>query len=242
MPVNTPGAEEVRVQLSAFEVKADSDNSYGALNSNSITRFNTELSKLPVSADIMSETFMQDVGAVSVEAMISTYSGGGGFANFNASTGAAQNQPGENNSPAFTTLRGLTASTTRRDGFMSMTTFNSSGSTSGGYTSNFDIERVEVINGPQSLLYGNGGAGGVVNMVSKRAQFRKPAFGSFTFRMDDNDSKVGQVSLGSVPTSWRCGSRMCTAMKRPAACGSAAGSPARMDSLPTLPSGIPSSA
>ena len=42
---------------------------------------------------------MDDVGAVSIEAMISTYSGGGGFANFNAATGSAQNQPGENNSP-----------------------------------------------------------------------------------------------------------------------------------------------
>jgi outer membrane receptor protein involved in Fe transport len=189
-------AEEQSVQLTPFEVKAESDNSYGALNSNSITRFNTELSKLPVSADIMSKTFMDDIGAVSIEAMISTYSGGGGFANFNAATGAAANQPGENNSPAFTTLRGLTASTTRRDGFMSMTTFNSSGSTSGGYTSNFDIERVEIINGPQSLLYGNGGAGGVVNIVSKRAQFRKPAFGSFQFRVDESGNKTGLFDFG----------------------------------------------
>ncbi|MEY4939894.1 MAG: hypothetical protein RIQ93_1629, partial [Verrucomicrobiota bacterium] len=130
-PASAPSGEG-KVVLSPFEVKADSDNSYGALNSNSITRFNTELAKLPVSADVMSKTFMEDVAAVSVEAMISTYSGGGGFANFNAASGAAANQPGENNSPAFTTLRGLTASTTRRDGFMSMTTFNSSGSTSGG--------------------------------------------------------------------------------------------------------------
>jgi outer membrane receptor protein involved in Fe transport len=184
------------VLLSPFEVKADSDNSYGALNSNSITRFNTELTKLPVSADIMSETFMQDVGASSVEAMISTYSAGAGFSHFNPSTGAAANQPGEHNSPAYTMLRGLTASTTRRDGFMSMTTFNSTSTTSAGYTSNFDVERVEIINGPQSLLYGNGGAGGVVNLVSKRAQFRKPAFGSFMFRLDEKGSKQGLLDLG----------------------------------------------
>ena len=191
-------ANDESVQLSPFEVKADSDNSYGALNSNSITRFNTELSKLPISADVMSEAFMQDVAAISVEAMISTYSGGAGFANFNAAgqAGAATNQPGENNSPAFTTLRGLTASTTRRDGFMSMTTFNSSGSTSGGYTSNFDIEKVEIINGPQSLLYGNGGAGGVINLVSKRARFNRPLSGSFQFRVDENGSKEGLVDLG----------------------------------------------
>src|SRR4029453_6632463 len=87
-------------------------------------------------------------------------------------------------------------STTRRDGFMSLTTFNSSGSTSGGYTSNFDIERVEIINGPQSLLYGNGGAGGVGNIASKRAEFRKPAFGSFRFRVDESGAKTGVLDLG----------------------------------------------
>src|SRR5260221_5755099 len=56
--VAAPGAGKARddvVELSAFEVKADSDRSYGALNSNSITRFNTDLDRMPVSADIFNE-------------------------------------------------------------------------------------------------------------------------------------------------------------------------------------------
>ena len=41
-------ADEQTIQLNVFEVLADRDDSYGALNSNSVTRFNTELAKLPV--------------------------------------------------------------------------------------------------------------------------------------------------------------------------------------------------
>src|SRR5438045_1870439 len=48
------------VNLAPFEVQADSDSSYGALNSNSITSFNTELNKMPLSADIFNRAFMDD--------------------------------------------------------------------------------------------------------------------------------------------------------------------------------------
>src|SRR5215218_2428443 len=58
----TPAADE-KVQLNVFEVTADRDDSYGALNSNSITRFNTELARLPISADIYNEAFMRDINA-----------------------------------------------------------------------------------------------------------------------------------------------------------------------------------
>ena len=59
--------EEVPVQLSRFEVEADADTSYGALNSNSLTQFNTALNRTPVSADIFTEDFMRDISATSIE-------------------------------------------------------------------------------------------------------------------------------------------------------------------------------
>lgn len=66
------------VTLNPFEVKAEADNSYGALNSNSLTQFNTALNKTPVSADIFTAEFMRDIGATSIEEMLNGYGAGAG--------------------------------------------------------------------------------------------------------------------------------------------------------------------
>ena len=184
------------ITLSPFEVLADSDKSYGALNSNSITRFNTELDHMPVSADIFNEAFMKDVGAVSVEDMIMSFSAGAGSALATPSTSSANTQPGDRNANSFLALRGLTAPTMQRDGFMPVNTYIQSGATGTGFSSNFDIERVEVINGPQSLLYGVGGAGGVINVVSKQARFNKKPFGSFQFQVNQYGHKMAVFDFG----------------------------------------------
>ena len=88
------GPEET-LQLNPFEVQADKDDSYGALNSNSITRFKTDLDKMPISADIYDQTFMRDVAAQTVEAMIQTYSSGSGYSGADAGAAAASSTPGD---------------------------------------------------------------------------------------------------------------------------------------------------
>ena len=190
-PVQRP---EETVQLTAFEVVGDSDTSYGAINSNSITRFNTELSKLPVSADILTETFMADVAAVSVEDMIVGYHAGSGMSYSDA--GSATTQPGDRNAESAVQIRGLYTPTMQRDGFLPLWTYSTSSTTGTGYTSNFDIERVEIIKGPQSLLYGSGGGGGVINTVSKQARLGKKPFGSITYKIDQFGSKSAQFDFG----------------------------------------------
>jgi outer membrane receptor protein involved in Fe transport len=197
------GSGEV-VALSAFEVQADPDNSYGALNSVSITRFAVEMEKMPVSADIFTETFMKDIAATSVEDVIMGYSAGAGFASGTdngVATGAA-NQPGDRVGNAYIQLRGMNTPAMQRDGFMPVGAFGNPGSTAVGRTDNFDLERVEVINGPQALLYGGGGAGGVINVSSKQARFSTTgsAFtrpkGEALYRLDRYGSKRGQLDFG----------------------------------------------
>jgi outer membrane receptor for ferric coprogen and ferric-rhodotorulic acid len=192
----TKAPEGETLTLTPFEVSADSDKSYGALNSNSITRFNTELDHMPVSADIFNEAFMKDVAAVSVEDMITTYSAGAGSAIASPGPSSANNQPGDRNANSFIAIRGLTAPTMQREGFMPVNTYIQSGSTGTGFTSNFNIERVEVINGPQSLLYGVGGAGGVMNLIGKQARFGKKPFGSVQFTVDQYGHKMGLLDVG----------------------------------------------
>ena len=186
------------VVLSPFEVTEGSDKSYGALNSASITRFNVEMDKLPVSADIFTEAFMKDIAASSVEDVIQGYSAGAGYASGpdNGASSAANNQPGDRNGNAYIQLRGMNTPQIQRDGFMPVGAFGNPGSTGVGRTDSFDLERIEVINGPQAMLYGGGGAGGVINVNSKAAPFNTKLKGSTLFRVDQYGSKRGEFDLG----------------------------------------------
>lgn len=184
------------VVLNPFEVQTDSDRSYGALNSNSLTAFNAALDHLPVSADIYDQAFMNDIAATSVENMIQSYSAGAGSAGLFAGSTAFENQPGDNTG-GFMQLRGTMVPTIQRDSLLFVGTFGAPGGTSIGQTSTFDVERVEIIDGPQSMLYDGGGAGGVINVVSKEARIGQPDFGSFQFMVDQYGTKYGQFDFGA---------------------------------------------
>ncbi len=183
-------SKDEAVVLSPFEVSSATDHGYAALNSNSITLFNTELKKLPITADVFDSTFMQDIGATNVEEMIQEYAAGSGSSNVIATNTVGATQPGDVSNTA--TLRGLFAPTMQRDGFMPAQT------TGATYTRNFDVEHVDIVKGPQSLLYGGGGgSGGIVNVVSKQAMFNKPLYGSAQYSIDNVGSKFGQFDAGA---------------------------------------------
>lgn len=188
-PAPASATDGAAIVLSPFEVAADSDKGYGALNSNSITRFKVELEKMPVSADILNETFMNDVAAFGVESMLRDYAAGAGTYGGDPANVATNNNPMDRLDTNMS-LRGLGAPTVQRDAFMPA----KAAATSMGFTTNFDIERVEVINGPQSLLYGFSGAGGAINLVPKQARFDKST-GSFRFQIDDYDHKQGTLDF-----------------------------------------------
>jgi len=174
------------VVLDPFNVKTSQDTSYGALNSNSITRFNTPLANVSVSDDIFTQQFMRDVGATSVQDMLLEYGAGTGQV-YPVQGSASIGQPGDQlfYSDRFSSLpmggRGLSIGFPQLDGFQSFQTNVSS-------TSNFAIDRVEVLHGPQALLYGAGGVGGTIEMTSKPADFNR-TFGSVTATIDQYGSK-----------------------------------------------------
>jgi outer membrane receptor protein involved in Fe transport len=179
-PVSRPAAPQTQeevLRLNPFVVESDRTDTYTALNTNSITRFRTELKSIPISADVFTETFMQDIGATNVEQMLEMYSPAG-FGGTNPTTsGQDLGRSGDYDPQSTTVLRGLATgqNLTRRNGFLPHW----------GPNDNFYMERVEVIRGPQALLYGAGGAGGVVNNVAKQARFGATV-GTFDFRFDEH--------------------------------------------------------
>ncbi|MBI5381922.1 MAG: TonB-dependent receptor plug domain-containing protein [Opitutae bacterium] len=198
-PASSPAPViEESIELTPFIVRATSDKSYGALNSTSITSFNTELEKLPISADIFTSAFMEDTNSTTLENMLRNYSAGAGTGSAAGDVGGIPvNQPldrgGGDSVSAGVQLRGLGAAVVKQDSFMLPSPAGT------GLNSNFGIDRIEVINGPQALLYGNGGGGGVVNMISKQARLGRRPAGFLKLQVDQYGHTLGQIdySMGT---------------------------------------------
>jgi outer membrane receptor protein involved in Fe transport len=152
-PAQSPAApsDEI-VELTPFEVTAEKD-LYAVSKSVSATRFASEIQKVPVTIQVITDQFMNDIGAFGIEDVYAyatgiNYSQQGGQ---NASTGTSY------------TVRGFSAPETRINGFRGGTLF----------LNRATLDRVEVARGPQAVLYGQGSAGGTVNSITKSAPFRK---------------------------------------------------------------------
>src|SRR5262249_25414927 len=101
-------------------------------------------------------------------------------------TGAPLTMPGDRDgSGGGLGIRGLATGAPKRDGFIGVKTSNRS---SFGYNDIFSTERIEVIEGPQSVLYGAVGGGGVINIVSKPATFNQQK-ASLSYMLDQWGSK-----------------------------------------------------
>lgn len=180
-----PVLTEEILQLNPFEVSAARDSGYGALRSNSLTAFSMDLEKMPATAQVFTSTFMEDVAATSVQDVLVNYSGLVG-ADPNNSGAPLNNFPGDRDgSGGNLGIRGLASAPPKRDGLVGP---RSTSRTAIGYNDTFSLERIELVEGPQSLLYGAVGGGGVVNVVSKRPLFDQRQT-TVSFRLDRYGSR-----------------------------------------------------
>ena len=161
------GARENRLVLSPFEVVAEEDGSYQATRTLAGTRFNTELKNVPASLSVMTADFLQDIGALNVtEAIEYTMN-----AEPDREDGTGN---GRQSSDLTLRMRGFRNSTLSRNFFVS-----------GNAADNYNTERITIIRGPNAVIFGNGGAGGIVDTSTKRAQQRPIT--SFTTRVAPYD-------------------------------------------------------
>lgn len=165
-----PKPADETVQLSPFQIVADRNDTYDATNTNSVTGTNLPLDQIPLDAKIFNRTMMDELGVSDVSDMLAQF-GGLGPAILSPGT---QNQSGllEGDAKDYKAMssRGLRISNPRRDGFLRSDT---------SLMDAYDVESTEIVMGSNSLLFGSGDAGGVINVVSKRGQLDQK-FARFT--------------------------------------------------------------
>ena len=141
---------------------ADKEGSYEALNFASLSGTNRPLGSLPITAEVFNATMLSDLATSDVVDLLNNYATGVGPGE--AGTGgpsATGTEDGDRFGLASYSVRGLNAGALHRDGFLSANNLGEG----------FSYDRVEIIRGPQSLLYGANAAGGIINVVTKKGHF-----------------------------------------------------------------------
>lgn len=157
-------ASEEKVMLSEFTVVEDSESGYAATNSTSATKVATELKKMPVSIDILTEQLFKDYGMTEVYDIIGL------------SSGVQSSQRAATGNSESYTIRGFTTFFSARNGNTNLRSFDSA-----------NVARVEVVNGPASVLYGQLDPSGVANTITKQPSAKSSSnlrleFGSWNYR------------------------------------------------------------
>lgn len=136
--------------LDAFIVDASEQQGYVATTSMSGTRLNQLVKDLPIPIDIITEDFIRDTGALTIREALQYTAG--------LETDIISQQVGENPSRTGTSfrLRGFVSQAALRNGFRRE-----------GTSDTINVSQVDVVRGPNALLYGIGNFGGVVNYVTK---------------------------------------------------------------------------
>jgi iron complex outermembrane receptor protein len=143
---------EVKVRATAPESPVGPDEGYEVKRSASSTKTDTPLIETPQSVTVVTRERIEDQGATNLQDAL------------NYAAGVRSDAYGLDSRTDSMRIRGAYP-TEYLDGLRRQL--------GGFYTSNtrvdpYTLERIEVLRGPSSMLYGQGTTGGVINMVSKR--------------------------------------------------------------------------
>ena len=179
-----PPAEDDIIVLSAFEVDASKDDRYRAGNSVSATGLNTPIKELPMTIQVVTAEFIKDLGATDFTEALAYSSGvstsdfeassGGGGADANRGGGSseksASSSAGGNRFANVIGIRGFNVPFQNRLGFRygGVVITPDSNIALGGLLDSVNMDRMEVVKGPNSLLYGVGVISGIVNVIPKK--------------------------------------------------------------------------
>lgn len=180
-----PQADEEEVfELSPFTVSTSQDVGYLSTNSTSGTSLNMAIRDLPMSIQVINQDFITDIAASDLDESL-VYAAGVFTSDNQASSsvGATRGTQGGGSGDRSISsagqgarfanvvyIRGLSTPYQNRMGFRygGLIVTPNSDIALGGLLDSANIERIEVVKGPNSLLYGVGVLTGIVNVIPER--------------------------------------------------------------------------
>lgn len=178
--------EEDIVELSVFTVSGEKDVGYTAMNSSSGSRVSTPLKDLAASISVLTPEFLDDIAATTIEDVM-LYSGNMQGEFEDTATGFNDlNARGAGGGDAKYRKRGF-----KQDRYVDY-----------AYTETpvnlYNVDRYEVMSGPNSILFGLGNPGGITNITTKRANAQRNKF-TTKFAVRTWDSPTVAATLDNVP-------------------------------------------
>jgi outer membrane receptor for ferric coprogen and ferric-rhodotorulic acid len=172
------------VELSPFEVRAEDISGYTARSSLAGSRLNTALKDIPSSISVMTQEFLRDIAATTPEdAMLYSLN-----VENNVEFADAKDAGGNfTRGIAFNTfsgrVRGIADAGRTRDFFDT----DLQGDT-------YNLDTITISSGPNAVIYGLGGTGGIINTSFKQARLRNNAY-TLGLRFDSAGSARATVDL-----------------------------------------------
>ncbi|MBK1876443.1 TonB-dependent receptor plug domain-containing protein [Pelagicoccus mobilis] len=166
--------EEDIFELSPFEVTADDSSGYRANSTLAGSRLNTELKDVAASVSVLTAEFLDDVGATDIETAFSYIAGVETALNTDTSERGSAGELADSNintQPGNNRVRGLARADVTRDFFQ----------TGNGNLDRYNVDRIALVRGPNSILFGLGSPAGIINYTTKKATVGKD---------------ISQISLG----------------------------------------------
>lgn len=181
-PAATPPPSEAVVTLNPFLVEGTEDVGYMATSTLAGTRLRTNLRDIGTAVSVLTPEFLGDIGATDNQSALAYATGmevGGLTGNFqnapNTGSWGQTAESGQHFSPNTNTrVRGLVSADNTRNYFRTNVAWD-------GY----NVSRIDLLRGPNSILFGLGSPGGVINATTETANLRKDA-GQVQFTFDEN--------------------------------------------------------
>ncbi|MCH6255622.1 TonB-dependent receptor plug domain-containing protein [Puniceicoccaceae bacterium K14] len=172
--------EDEAFELSPFEVNAEDDSRYRATSTLAGTRLRTDLRDIGSAISVVTEEFLEDTGATNNESLLLYTLGtevGGSAGNFagGGDGGRVDTDDQRRNPSAANRVRGLAAADSTRNFYATDIPWDS-----------FNVNRVDIQRGPNSVLFGLGSPAGVINAGLKTAMFSDQGEVGLNFGNDDS--------------------------------------------------------